>query len=223
MSREDELVQNLEGIQARINAACEAAGRDPSEVTLVAVSKTKPVADIQALYDAGHRDFGENYVQEWQDKAEFLPNDIRWHFIGVLQSNKCKYLAGNVHLIHSIYRRKQLKELSKRLDEPQKILVQINTGNDLAKGGIEPEELEEFLETAAEFPEVQVAGIMTIPPFDEPIETTQGHFRTMKSLAQGHPDWTVSMGMTSDFEAAIAEGATIIRVGTAIFGARNYQ
>ncbi len=235
MSDFEELIQKYETITSRIEEACERAGRSRDEVTLVAVSKTKSAEMIRALYDHGHRDFGENYVQEWQEKHEFLPDDIRWHFIGHLQSNKAKYIADDMDLIHSVDRKSVMKKLHRRSDAKVHVLLQVNTGNDHAKGGVEPDELVSLLEDMVEnYSSLVPRGIMTIPPFGEPIETTREHFITLRETFRDAREWLMSehpelvddfehlsMGMTADFEAAIEEGATIVRIGTAIFGARE--
>jgi len=223
MSRSEELRRNLEGVQDRIASAISAAGAT-QEVTLVAVSKTYPVEDIRVLYELGHRDFGENYVQEWREKSEELPGDIRWHFIGGLQSNKAKYLADRVHLVHSLDSLSAAKALGKRSSSTPNVLIQVNTGNDLAKGGVDPSDVMSFLREISDL--VHVRGLMTIPPFD--VDPTP-YFEDMQALflecqqasAPGKEMNLLSMGMTSDFEIAIAHGATHIRVGTAIFGARG--
>lgn len=235
MSREEFLEESYQAVRRRISQACERAGREPREVTLVAVSKTHPASDIRTLYEMGHRDFGENYVQEWDDKRGFLPDDIRWHFVGHLQSNKARYLADQVHLVHSVDRKSVMKELNKRSDSTVEVLIQVNTGNDLAKGGVDPGDTTGLLTRLVEkYPRLKPCGVMTIPPFDEPIETTRQHFATLRgvfeqcqeALVQADSEFVdgfehISMGMTSDFEVAIEEGATLVRVGTALFGERR--
>lgn len=221
-NRKDELVANLEEVRGRISEAASRVGRSPDEITLIAVSKTMPVADILALWEVGQRDFGENYVQEWRDKVDELPDSIRWHYIGGLQSNKAKYLANRVALIHSIDSKSAVKELVKRSEVAPEILVQVNTGNDEAKGGIEPDAALEFVKQAMGLG-ATVRGFMTIPPFDR---DAIPYFREMKGLFDSArkemPELEIlSMGMTSDFETAIELGATHIRVGTAIFGKRG--
>lgn len=220
------LVEHLAAVRERADQAAQRSGRAPSEVTLVAVSKTFPATDIQELYDVGHRDFGENYVQEWQEKAGALPTDIRWHFIGGLQSNKAKFLVGRVALIQSVERDSVAEAISRRAEAVQDVLIQVNTGNDEAKGGVEPSEVLAFFERCSGLAHVRVRGLMTIPPFDADERELRGYFSQMRqvfeSLRGQSPDVdTLSMGMTSDFEWAIEEGATLVRVGTAIFGRRS--
>lgn len=235
MSELDELKSKFRAVMERVDSACERAGRSSADVTLVAVSKTHPAEMIRALYEEGHRHFGENYVQEWQDKRDFLPADICWHFIGHLQSNKARYIADDMHLIHSVDRKSVMKKLNRRSDAKVDVLLQVNTGNDQAKGGVDPDGLPALLEGMVDnYPSLVPRGVMTIPPFGEPIETTRGHFSDLREtfetarawVEEHHPELLdgfehISMGMTADFEEAIEEGATIVRVGTAIFGARD--
>lgn len=221
-----ELEEHLVAVRERVEAAARRSGRAGSDVTLVAVSKTFPASDIRTLYEAGHRDFGENYVQEWQEKADLLPADIRWHFIGGLQSNKAKFLLNRVSLIHSVDRDSVAEAISRRASGPQDILIQVNTGNDDAKGGVEPSEVLGFFERCAGLEHVRVRGLMTIPPFHAEESELRGYFSQMRQAfealkAQSGDVDTLSMGMTSDFEWAIEEGATLVRVGTAIFGRRS--
>lgn len=230
MTRAEELVAKLREIEARV-AAARATSPFSQSVTLIAISKTYPAEDIRVLYEAGHRDFGENYVQEWQEKAAQLPDDIRWHFIGGLQSNKAKFLANKVALIHSVDSLSSVRAIVRRSAEPQPILIQVNTGNDEAKGGVEPQDALGFVVQALE-EGADVRGLMTIPPFD--VEHVETYFSQLRGCydavkvgleevlpARAAMFEVVSMGMTSDFEIAIASGATHIRVGTAIFGRRG--
>ncbi len=226
MTRASDLIERLSMTNERIVRACERAGRNPDSVTLVAVSKTCDSDDIQVLYDAGHRDFGENYVQEWEGKADVLPDDVHWHFIGGLQSNKAKQLVNRVELIQGVDRLSLAKAVSKRATGAQRILIQINTGNDDAKGGVEPTDALAFCKSCQELPNLTVAGLMTIPPFDAEESQLRTYFAQMRglyeSLQTANPEVdTLSMGMTSDFEWAIEEGANMVRVGTAIFGRRS--
>ncbi|MEZ4461311.1 MAG: YggS family pyridoxal phosphate-dependent enzyme [bacterium] len=223
--RAEELRNSRITILERISDACRRCGRAPEDVTLVAVSKFFPASDIEALYAAGHRDFGENYVQEWQQKADALPSDIRWHFIGSLQSNKAKHLVGRVDLIHGVDRFSLATTLDRRSAAPQAVLLQVNTGNDEAKGGVEPEHVMELFEACAPLEHLRVRGLMTIPPFDATQGELRRYFSQMRKMFEElrRNDSSVdvlSMGMTSDFEWAIEEGATHVRVGTAIFGRR---
>jgi pyridoxal phosphate enzyme (YggS family) len=226
MTRASDLVLSLSNVNERILEACDKCGRNVDDVTLVAVSKTCGSQDVQALYDVGHRDFGENYVQEWEEKADELPDDVRWHFIGGLQSRKAKQVVNRVELIQGVDRESLVEAISKRATRPQKVLIQINTGNDEAKGGVDPGEALSFFERSQALENVTVVGLMTIPPFDAEELQLRRYFAQMRdifeTLKSADPRVnTLSMGMTSDFEWAIEEGATMIRVGTAIFGARS--
>lgn len=224
---------NYREVEARVTAACLKAGRSRSEVTLVAVSKTKPEEQIRELMEIGVRDFGENKVQDLCRKMEDIPGDNRWHFIGGLQRNKVKYLVGSpVCLIHSVDSVKLAETIQKEAEKKQvtvPVLLEINIGGEESKGGVAPEEAEELLRQVAGFDRVKVKGLMTIaPPGDE--EENRPYFRRMRSLRDqlaalalpGVEMKELSMGMTHDFETAISEGATIVRVGTAIFGVRPH-
>ena len=230
----EELKQRLKKVQDRIEAA-RSRGRGQN-VGLIAVSKTHSVEKIQALYDLGVRDFGESYVQEWETKRDQLPGDIHWHFIGALQSNKARFLVNQVELIHSLDRRSLLKAVQKRAEAPVKMLVQVNLGGEKAKSGVELEELEKFLLQVEEYPRVAVAGVMGVVPYRENPEENRGHFRELyekvealrEKFLESRPDLAaglkeLSMGMSDDFEVAIEEGATMIRLGTVLFGERNYN
>ncbi len=226
MTRASELILRLSSVNERIVEACNRCGRSADEVTLVAVSKTCGSDDVQALYDVGHRDFGENYVQEWEGKADALPDDVRWHFIGGLQSRKAKLVVNRVELIQGVDRESLAEAISKRATASQKVLIQINTGNDQAKGGVDPVDAMAFFERAQALENVTVVGLMTIPPFDADELELRKYFAQMRDIFETLKSTdprvdTLSMGMTSDFEWAIEEGATMIRVGTAIFGARS--
>jgi hypothetical protein len=230
------LCDNLAAVEQRIEQACDRAGRSADEVTLIAVSKTHPVEAIEALYEAGHRDFGESYVQEWQDKAAALPKDIVWHFIGHLQSNKAKYIADEVAMVHSVDRKSVMKQLNRRSDERVDVLLQVNIAGQGTKSGVAPDGLIGLLELTRNYPSMRVRGLMTIPPYVENPEENRGHFQNMRELFERAKAWLqenasedadafehLSMGMTGDFEVAIEEGATIVRVGTGIFGQRDYS
>lgn len=224
--------ENYRQIEARVAAACERAGRLREEVTLVAVSKTKPEEKIRQLMGIGVRDFGENKVQDLCRKMEDIAGDNRWHFIGGLQRNKVKYLVGSpVYLIHSVDSWKLAQEIEKeaqKKDVTVPVLLEINIGGEATKGGVAPEEAEALLLQMARLPRVRVKGLMTIaPPGKE--EQNRAYFRRMRQLRDrlaalhlpGVEMKELSMGMTDDFETAIFEGATIVRVGTAIFGERR--
>lgn len=228
------VLENLNEIERRIEAACKRAGRDRKEVTLIAVSKTKPVSMLQTVYHAGIREFGENKVQELSEKYAVLPDDIHWHMIGHLQRNKVRQVADKACLIHSIdsVRLAEQVELeAARLHRVIPILIEINVAQEESKFGISLSEAEGFIREIAKFPHISIQGLMTIAPFVENPEENRIHFRNLKQLAvdinQKNIDnvgmGVLSMGMTNDYEVAIEEGATLIRVGTGIFGERIYQ
>lgn len=202
-----------------------------SKVTLVAVSKTKPVADIEALYDLGQRDFGENYVQELVDKQAILPADIRWHFIGHLQSNKVKYIAPFVHLIHGVDSLKLLKEIDKQAARNNRIihcLLQIHIASEETKFGMDENELKEALTQLDSFPHVKVDGLMGMASFSDDEKKVRDEFKTLRQLLlkSNISDATsaiLSMGMSGDYKIAIEEGSTMVRIGSLLFGARVYQ
>lgn len=232
----DVLKSRLEEVETRIVAACERAGRRRDEVTLIAVSKTHPIEAIEALAELGVRDFGESYVQEWQEKAAELEESVRWHFIGGLQSNKARFVAGEVALIHSVDRKSLVKALARRSDSTVDVLLQVNISGEESKGGVEPDALNDFYANVVARPELRVRGVMGMAPYADDQEEARPYFRRLRELfdglvayAQDHaPERAgdlreISMGMSGDFEVAIEEGATLIRVGSALFGERNYD
>ncbi len=209
----------------RMTAAAERAGRDASSITLVAVSKAKAVSAIEAVYELGHRDFGENRAQEMAEKAARLPNDIRWHFVGGLQANKARLIRPITHLLHSMDRESLAGAWAKGSGLPPPCLLQVNTGHEEQKSGAVPEEARVTLEKILAFG-LEVHGLMAIPPLTDEPKDQQPHFALLRALrdelAQDHPAIReLSMGMTDDFEVAIEEGSSIIRVGRAIFGERT--
>ena len=223
----------LQDVEKRIQAACDRAGRKREEVTLIAVSKTKPVETLQEAYDLGGRIFGENKVQELTAKYEALPKDIHWHMIGHLQTNKVKYIIDKAELIHSVDSLKLAETIEKEAakhDLIADILVEVNVAEEESKFGMKMEEVIPFVEKVSAFPHVRVRGLMTIAPFVEDPEENRSIFADLHKLyidikKKNHDNDTVSvlsMGMTNDYEVAIEEGATMVRVGTGIFGARNY-
>ena len=227
--------EGLEDTQQAIINAARRAGRDPSEVTLVAVGKTKPASMIRELYDLGVRDFGENKVQELTAKYEELPKDIRWHMIGHLQSNKVKYIVDKVAMIHSVdsLRLAQVieKEAVKKDVDHVDVLLEVNVSGEESKYGMTPAEVEEQIGQFLELKRVRIRGFMTVAPFAEDPEEVRPYFKRLKQLSVDIQNKTIdnnidvgllSMGMSGDFEAAIEEGASFVRVGTRIFGARNY-
>ena len=228
------LKENLEQVEQNIERACKKAGRARSEVTLIAVSKTKPVEMIQEIYDAGCRDFGENKVQELCEKIEQLPNDIKWHMIGHLQRNKVKYIIDNhVSLIHSVDSYRLAEEINiqaKKKNVIVPILVEVNIAMEESKFGISPEDAIALVEQIAELKNVKIEGLMTIAPYVVDAEEKRLYFRKIKQLSVDIGNKNIdnvsmkilSMGMTGDYMVAIEEGATMVRVGTGIFGERNY-
>jgi pyridoxal phosphate enzyme (YggS family) len=219
---------NLRAVKERIARVCEAAGRDPASVTLVAVTKTHLPETVRAALEAGHRDFGENYVQELRDKAAALPTDLRWHYIGGLQTNKVKYLAPWIHLIHTVDSEHLAAEIEKRAAQAGRVvhvLAQINVAGEAQKGGCEPAEAPALLAAIGKMAHLELRGLMTMPPFWE-AERVRPFFAELRRLRDRLQDQLgralpeLSMGMSADFEVAIQEGATLVRVGTAIFGAR---
>jgi PLP dependent protein len=212
-------------VRARVDAACERAGRAPSDVTIVAVSKTHPAEAIRQAAAAGATDFGENYAQELAAKIPQCPG-VRWHFIGRLQRNKVKLIAGHVTLIHAVDSVELATELAKRSPSVQSILLAINAAGEQSKGGVAPDAALTLARAIAEVPHVRLAGLMTMPPPSEDPESSRPFFEVVSTLrdrvsdALGLPLPVLSMGMSDDFEIAIACGATHVRVGTAIFGPR---
>ena len=227
------LQDNLIQVEHNIEEACRRAGRDRSEVTLIAVSKTKPVETLQEAYDLGVRVFGENKVQEMEDKYESLPRDIQWHLIGHLQRNKVKYIIDKAVLIHSVDSLRLAQTIEKEAEKHNltaHILIEVNVAREDSKFGIFPEDLENLVDEIAKLPHIQVDGLMTIAPFVPDPEENRPVFRELRKLSVDISAKKVdnvnmsvlSMGMTNDYQVAIEEGATMVRVGTGIFGARNY-
>lgn len=227
------LKENYDLVLNKVKRACERAGRDEKDVTLIAVSKTKPVEMLQEVYDCGCRDFGENKVQEIMDKYDKLPNDIRWHMIGHLQTNKVKYIVDKVYMIHSVDSIKLAKEISKEAVKKNvtvKILLEVNVAQEETKFGMMSEEVKEFYNEVIDLPGLKVCGLMTIAPYVEDSEENRQYFVKLRQLMVDMTEekndnkdvGELSMGMTGDYEVAIEEGATYVRVGTGIFGERNY-
>ena len=225
------IAANITQIRERITAACQRSGRDSEAVRLIAVSKVKPASDIDAAYASGQLLFGESYVQEFRDKAPEVQAPVEWHYIGGLQSNKVKYLRGKVAMIHSVDRLSLAEEISRqwqKIDATCKILLQVNIGEEEQKSGGDPEELEQLVRSVAKLPNLQICGLMCLPPFCVDAEEVRPYFRRMRELAEqidqlhlpGVSMQELSMGMSGDFEVAVEEGATLVRVGTAIFGER---
>ncbi len=226
--------ENFIQVQNNIKKACEKAGRNPEEVTLIAVSKTKPVPMLEEAYQAGSRDFGENKVQEIMDKYPVLPADIRWHMIGHLQRNKVKYIIDKAALIHSVDSLRLAEEISSQARKKQveaDILIEVNIAQEESKFGISRAETLSLVEEIAGLPNIHIKGLMTIAPFVENPEDNRKYFRQIKELSVDIIEKNIdnvsmsvlSMGMTGDYMVAVEEGATMVRVGTGIFGERNYN
>jgi len=226
--------EHLRQIQQNIDRACRRAGRGTEEVKLIAVSKTKPIPMLQEAYEAGVRDFGENKAQELVDKYEALPKDIRWHMIGHLQRNKVKYLVGKVYLIHSVDSLRLAQEIQKEAQKKQtevNILVEVNVAGEESKFGSGREETLRLVKEIALLPSVHIQGLMTVAPYVEDPEANRVIFADLKQLAVDIKRENIdnvnmhvlSMGMTGDYQVAVEEGATYVRVGTGIFGNRSYE
>ena len=224
---------NYRAVESRVAEACRRAGRPREEVTLIAVSKTKPAEMVRELMAIGVKDFGENHAQELVSKTEEIQEPLNWHFIGHLQRNKVKYVVGRACLIHSVSSLRLAEEIQKESAKKQVItpvLIEVNIADEETKSGISGEEAIALVREVAELPNLSVRGLMAIaPPVDDP-EDNRIYFRQMRELRDqirelelpGVAADELSMGMTGDFEVAIEEGATMVRVGTAIFGARDY-
>ncbi|WP_306533370.1 YggS family pyridoxal phosphate-dependent enzyme [Geobacter sp.] len=228
------IATNLTHLHERIAIATRRAGRDPASVRLVAVSKTKPAEAVEEAARAGQRLFGENYVQEFIAKAQEVREPVEWHFIGALQSNKVRQIAGLVTLIHSVDRLSLAQEIERqwaKLNAICDILIQVNIAGEVTKSGTTAEELLTLIREVALLPHLRVRGLMTMPPFFDDPEGARPYFRELKRLvgivaAESIPGVSMdelSMGMSGDFEAAIEEGATLVRIGTSLFGEREYH
>ena len=231
------IAANLAHVRARIDAAATRAGRDPADVTLVAVSKTRPMAEIVAAYAAGQRDFGENRLDELWEKVEAAQtlglDEIRWHMIGTIQSRKTTQAVGPFVLVHSVDRVKIAARLSRdaeAADHVLSVLLEVNVSGEASKHGFTPAALLDVAPQLAQLPGVRVRGLMTMAPYTDDTEVIRAVFRGLRRLRdQLHArhaglDWPeLSMGMTNDFEIAVEEGATIVRIGSAIFGERDYD
>ena len=224
------ITENLEQVRKNIDEACRMAGRDPKEVTLIAVSKTKPVSMLKEAYDAGARCFGENKVQEIMDKHPQLPEDIQWHMIGHLQRNKVKYIVDKVSMIHSVDSLRLAQTIEQEAAKHNvcvPVLLEVNVAQEESKFGLKMDEVLPLIETIADFPHIKVQGLMTIAPYVENAEDNRDFFRQLKKLSVDIEAKNInnvsmsvlSMGMTGDYQV---EGATMVRVGTGIFGERNY-
>ena len=214
-----DVAAGLASVRARISAACARVLRDPASVELIAVSKTKPLSMLQEAAAAGQRIFGENYAQELREKAEGL-SGVEWHFIGALQTNKARLVVGRAALIHTCDRLALAQELSKRAKAAgivQRVLLEVNVGGEAQKAGVLPADARRLLDEVRGLPALACEGLMCIPPAEG---DPRVHFRALRELASGLGLAQLSMGMSADYEIAIEEGATLVRVGTAIFGER---
>ena len=225
--------ENYKEVEKRVEEACKRAGRKREEVTLIAVSKTKPVSMIEELLPLNVRDFGENKVQELTAKAEILPSNLHWHMIGHLQRNKVKYIVDKACIIHSVDSLRLAEEISKEAQKKQvtaKILIEVNVAEEESKFGVRTSEVLPLIEAISLLPNIAIKGLMTIAPYVENPEENRWIFQKLKNLSidikgKNFDNVTMdvlSMGMTGDYEVAIEEGATHVRVGTGIFGERNY-
>jgi pyridoxal phosphate enzyme (YggS family) len=231
---EQSLKNNLQNVQAKIKAACTKVHRDSQEVKLLPVSKLKPVADMKVLMAAGQHAFGENYVQEIRSKYEELGDSVEWHMIGHLQRNKVKYIIDKVAMIHSVDSLRLAKQIEKEAEKAKRdmdILLEVNIANEESKWGFKEDEVLDAVKEISQFSHVHLRGLMTSAPYTTDPESNRPYFKGMRLLLekvnQAHIGNvvmdTLSMGMTADYEVAVEEGATIVRVGTAIFGARDYN
>ena len=226
------IAENLAAVHARITAACARAGRDPSSVTLINVSKTKPVEQLMEAYQAGERVFGENKVQEILEKSPLMPPDVHWHMIGHLQRNKVRQVIDQVDMIHSVDSLRLAETIEQEAARKNLIipvLVEVNVAQEISKFGLSVEDAPDLILQLSRMPHIRVSGLMTIAPFVENPEKNRPVFRKLNELSVDILQKNInnvnmdvlSMGMTGDFEVAIEEGATMVRVGTGIFGERN--
>lgn len=228
------LKENLDNVLKNIADSEERSGRKKGDVTLIAVSKTKPVEMIKEVYDLGVRDFGENRVQELTEKYDKLPSDIRWHLIGHLQTNKVKYIIDKAYMIHSVDSLKLANEISREAVKHSvtaNILIEVNVSGEESKFGVSPEDLEDLIRKISVLPAIRIRGLMTVAPYVVDSEENRQFFIKMKQFAVDITRKNIdnvnmdclSMGMSGDYTVAVEEGATFVRVGTSIFGERNYK
>ena len=226
--------ENINDVKNKIEKICIKANRRPEEVTLIAVSKTKPIEMLEAAYQSGIRDFGENKVQELQEKIPQMPKDVKWHMIGHLQTNKVKYIVDKVYMIHSVDSLRLAEEISKEAVKKNvivKILIEVNVAEEESKFGVSVAETRDLVRRVAILPGVKIEGLMTIAPYVENDSENRVYFNKLKQLSVDINKENIdnvsmrvlSMGMTGDYLVAIEEGATYVRVGTGIFGERNYN
>ncbi|MCR5027521.1 MAG: YggS family pyridoxal phosphate-dependent enzyme [Methanobrevibacter sp.] len=228
------IVDNIKEIYNEINETCSKVNRDPSEVTLIAVSKTKPYTDVEKALESGCVDYGENKVQELDQKYDLLPKDINWHMIGHLQRNKVKYLVGKAKMIHSVDSLRLANQIEKeyaKKDMIAMVLIEVNMAGEESKFGIKPDETESLIREISTLEHVKVCGLMTIAPYTLEPEENRKYFKGLRELSVDIASKNIdnvsmdelSMGMSGDYNVAIEEGSTMIRVGTKIFGERNYN
>ncbi len=220
------VAERLTAVRSRIEAACVRAGRAPESVVLVAVSKLQPASAVREAYEAGQRVFGENYVQELADKARSLEDlhDLRWHFIGHLQRNKAKDVVRVAHCVETLDSVRLAEALASRASErgrPLEVLLQVNVAREPQKAGCAPEAVPELVAAVRALDALRLRGLMTVPPASDDPDDARPHFRALRALAEAQGLPVLSMGMSADLEAAIEEGATVVRVGSAIFGRRG--
>lgn len=231
MSEKYYIKENIEEVKNIINRECDKVGRNAEEVTLIAVSKTKPLDMLEEAYQSGCRDFGENKVQELVDKYENMPKDIRWHMIGHLQRNKVKYIVDKVYMIHSVDSLRLAEEISKEAQKKNvnvNILIEVNVAQEETKFGTTCEDVKQLVKDISLLPGINIKGLMTIAPFVEDGEENRVYFQKLNKIAVDITKEnidnivmeTLSMGMTGDYPIAVSEGATYVRVGTGIFGER---
>lgn len=233
ITHNESLMNNYQSVLENIHRICVECGRDPEDVTLIAVSKTKPVSDIQAVYDAGCRDFGENKVQEIMDKYDKLPGDIRWHMIGHLQTNKVKYIVDKVYMIHSVDSTHLADVISKEAVKKGvtvRILIEVNVADEESKFGTNLSDASQLFGYCRDLPNIDVCGFMTVAPYTVDAEDNRQYFVDLRQLSVDLKEQNkhngnsveLSMGMTGDYPVAVREGSTYVRVGTGIFGERFY-
>lgn len=226
--------ENLAIVEEKIKAACDRAGRSYDSVTLIAVSKTKPVSMIEEAMECGKKEFGENKAQEMKEKYEILPKDLVWHFIGHLQTNKVKYVVGRASLIHSVdslHLAEAIEAECVKKNVTADVLIEVNVAQEASKFGLKTEDTEQLVRDIAKLTHINIKGLMTIAPYVENAENNRIIFKALKDLSVDIDNKNIdnvsmnilSMGMTNDYEVAIEEGATHVRVGTGIFGERNYN
>lgn len=231
---DSEIMRNLDNVMLRVRAAAERSGRSLEDIKVIAVTKTVDVARINDVYEYGLRDMGENRVQELLEKYDKLPSDIKWHLIGHLQTNKVKYIADKVEMIHSVDSIELAKEIDKRAARLQRkvnILLQVNVSGEETKFGISPDQVDEYISELSRMENISIKGLMTIAPYAQDPQDVRPVFRKLYNIyidikSKRYDNVSMdylSMGMSNDFEVAIEEGANIVRIGTSIFGKRDYS